>query len=46
VEAVQAPVVAKRSARDTKIKTLNQVRYLGFTAPEEPAGPCKGFLPG
>ncbi len=32
---VRALVVAKRSARDTKIKTLNQIRHLGFTAPEE-----------
>ncbi|HMK96893.1 MAG TPA: transposase [Acidimicrobiales bacterium] len=35
VEAILALVVAKRSARGTKIKTLNQVRHLGFTAPEE-----------
>jgi transposase len=35
VEAIRALVVAKRSARSTKIKTLNQVRHLGFTAPDE-----------
>ncbi len=35
VEAIRALVVAKRSARDTKIKALNQIRHLGFTAPEE-----------
>ena len=35
VEAIRALVVAKRSARATKIKTLNQIRHLGFTAPEE-----------
>jgi transposase len=35
VEAIRALVVAKRSARDTKIKTMNQIRHLGFTAPEE-----------
>jgi transposase len=35
VEAIRALVVAKRSARSTKIKTLNQIRHLGFTAPEE-----------
>lgn len=28
-------MVAKRSARDTKIKTMNQIRHLGFTAPDE-----------
>jgi len=35
VEAIRALVVAKRSARSTKIKTLNQIRHLGFTAPDE-----------
>jgi hypothetical protein len=34
-EAIRALFVAKRSARDTRIKTLNQIRHLGFTAPEE-----------
>jgi transposase len=33
VEAIRALVVAKRSARDSKI--MNQIRHLGFTAPEE-----------
>ena len=35
VEAIRALVVAKRSSRSTKIQTLNQIRHLGFTAPEE-----------
>ena len=35
VEAIRALVVAKRSARSTKITTLNQIRHLSFTAPEE-----------
>jgi transposase len=35
VEAIRALVVAKRSARATRIKTMNQIRHLGFTAPEE-----------
>jgi transposase len=35
VEAIRALVVAKRSARSTKIKTLNQIRQLGFTATDE-----------
>lgn len=35
VEAIRALVVAKRSARSTKIKTLNQIRHLGFTAPDQ-----------
>jgi hypothetical protein len=28
-------VVAKRSARSTRIKSLNHIRHLGFTAPDE-----------
>jgi transposase len=35
VEAIRALVVARRSARSTKIRTLNQIRHLGFTAPDE-----------
>jgi transposase len=35
VEAIRALVVAKRSARSAKIQTLNQIRHLSFTAPEE-----------
>jgi transposase len=35
VEAIRALVVAKHSAKSTKIKSLNQIRHLGFTAPEE-----------
>jgi transposase len=35
VEAIRALVVAKRSARSVRIKTMNQIRHLGFTAPEE-----------
>ena len=43
VEAIRALVVAKRSARDTKIKTLNQIRQLGFTAPDELRGRLAGL---
>jgi transposase len=35
VEAIRALVVAKRSARDMRIKMLNQIRHLSFTAPDE-----------
>jgi transposase len=42
VEAIRALVVAKRSARSTKIKTLNQIRHLGFTAPEQLRERLKG----
>lgn len=35
VEAIRALVVARRSARSAKIMTLNQIRHLSFTAPEE-----------
>jgi len=34
VEAIRALVVAKRSGRSTKVKTMNQIRHLGFTAPD------------
>ena len=43
VEAIRALVVAKRSAKSTRIKSLNQIRHLGFTAPEEIRQPCKDF---
>jgi transposase len=42
VEAIRALVVAKRSSRSTKIKTLNQIRHLSFTAPEELRARLKG----
>jgi hypothetical protein len=35
VEAIRALVVAKRSARASRIQTMNQIRHLGFTAPED-----------
>src|SRR5918995_2149046 len=35
VEAIRALVVAKRSAKSTRIKSMNQIRHLGFTAPDE-----------
>jgi len=35
VEAIRVLVVAKRSAKSSRIKTMNQIRHLGFTAPEE-----------
>jgi transposase len=35
VEAIRALVVAKRSTRSTKIRTLNQIRHLGFTATDD-----------
>jgi transposase len=34
-EALRALLIAKRSARDTRIMCLNQIRHLGFTAPDE-----------
>ena len=34
VEAIRSLVVAKRSARQAKTKSLNQIRHLGFTAPD------------
>jgi transposase len=35
VEAIRALMVAKRSARSSKIQALNQIRQLGFTASDE-----------
>ena len=35
VEAIRALLVARRSARNVRIKYLNQIRHLGFTAPDE-----------
>jgi transposase len=35
IEAIRALLVARRSARATRITTVNQVRHLGFTAPDE-----------
>jgi transposase len=40
VEAIRALVVAKRSARSTK--TLNQIRHLSYTAPEQLRERLKG----
>jgi transposase len=42
VEAIRALVVAKRSARSAKIATLNQIRHLSFTAPEQLRERLKG----
>jgi transposase len=35
VEAIRVLMVTRRSARDVRIKYLNQIRHLGFTAPDE-----------
>jgi transposase len=35
VEAIRALLVAKRSAKSSKIQALNQIRHLGFTGPED-----------
>jgi transposase len=45
VEAIRALVVAKRSAKSTRIKSLNQIRHLGFTAPEEIRQTLQGLSP-
>jgi len=42
VEAIRALVVAKRSARATKIKSLNQIRHLSYTAPDQLRERLKG----
>jgi transposase len=35
VEAIRILLVARRSGRNVRIKYLNQIRHLGFTAPDE-----------
>ena len=35
VEATRVLLVARRSGRDVRIKYLNQIRHLGFTAPDD-----------
>ena len=35
VEAIRALLVAKRSCRSVRTKTLNQIRHLGFCGPDE-----------
>ena len=42
VEAIRVLVVAKRSGRSTKIKTLNQIRHLSFTASDDLRERLKG----
>jgi transposase len=35
VEAIRVLLIAARSGRETRVKLLNQLRHLGFTAPDE-----------
>ncbi len=42
VEAIRALVVAKRSARSSEVKALNQIRHLGFTASDDLRGRLDG----
>jgi transposase len=35
VEAIRALNVARRSARSVRVKSMNQIRHLGFTAPDD-----------
>jgi len=45
VEAMRALVVARRSTRSVRTKTLNQMRHLGFTAPPELGERLRGLSP-
>ena len=45
VEAIRALMVAKRSARAAKITSLNQIRHLGFCAPDELRERLQGCSP-
>jgi transposase len=46
VEAMRVVLVARRSARNVRIKTLNQLRHLGFTAPDELRERLRAIPPG
>jgi transposase len=43
VEAIRVLVVAKRSARQARVKALIQMRHLGFTAPDQLRSRLKGL---
>jgi transposase len=45
VEAIRVLLVARRSSRDVRIKYLNQIRHLGFTAPDELRERLRGVPP-
>jgi transposase len=45
VEAIRVLLVARRSARDVRIKYLNQIRHLGFTGPDELRERLRGVPP-
>jgi len=42
VEAMRALVVARRSARSARVKSLNQIRHLSFTGPDQLRERLKG----
>lgn len=43
IEAIRALVVAKRSARESRNRALNQIRHLAITGPDELRGRLKGL---
>ena len=43
IEAIRALVVAKRSARQARVKAIVQMRHLGFTAPDQLHSRLKGL---
>jgi transposase len=45
VEAIRVLLIARRSGRDVRIKYLNQIRHLGFTAPDELRERLRGVPP-
>jgi transposase len=45
VEAIRMLLVAKRSARQARVKALTQMRHLVITGPEELQGRLKGLTP-
>jgi len=43
VEAIRVLVVAKRSARQARVKAITQMRHLGFTSPDQLRSRLKGL---
>ena len=43
IEAIRVLVVAKRSARQARVKAITQMRHLGFTAPDQLHSRLKGL---
>jgi hypothetical protein len=43
VEAIRSLLVAKRSAREGRLRAINQMRHLSYTAPDQVRSRLKGL---